>query len=147
MLEGNSQLLYKWSKLILMMTSVNIFRKSSDLCSCREIFCLLSFVPPLGQINLRGGPFDFWGGWGGVGKFWKKSSCNPMRKKKIVWHTVEKKIPARRAPEQKNSTMGEKYLACSSGQKKILHGLNLLTPSPPLQNFKRTFPNKPGNGN
>jgi ribosomal protein L35 len=39
---------------------------------------------------VRGGPFDFWGG-GGGGRFRKKISCKPRRKKKIMQHTIEKK--------------------------------------------------------
>ena len=45
----------------------------------------------------------------GFGRFKKKYSSNPRRKKiKIVQHTVEKKIPARKAPKQKISNIEKK---------------------------------------
>ena len=79
---------------------------------------------------LRGGPFDFWEGGGGAGirVFWKKNSLTLAERRKIVQHTLEKKIHRRKAPKQKNCNIwkhflalhfyGEKYLACSQGQKK-----------------------------
>ena len=54
----------------------------------------------------RGRSFDFfWGGGAparGVGRFQKKISCNPRRKKeKIMQHTIEKKISCKRERSKK----------------------------------------------
>ena len=57
-------------------------------------------VPHLGADHLI-----FEGG-GGVGRFRKKISCNPRRKKKkIMQHTIEKKKYAKESVQKKNSYM------------------------------------------
>ena len=74
-----------------------------------------------------------------VGRFRKKTSCNPRRKKKYMFQrTIQRKKSCRKSAQRKNFPKyekisctaflrGKKYLACSLARKIFLHELNLPT--------------------
>ena len=70
-------------------------------------------------------------GWEVDGGLWKNNSCDPKRKgKKSCCIQSRKQFWKETTSKQKNSYLGKKYLACSTGWKKFLHRQNLPTPSP-----------------
>ena len=58
-----------------------------------HILLFWSFVQTADKNKIRGGPLDFWGGGGGVGRIWKKISYRLRNKKKNIFTwKVRKKI-------------------------------------------------------